>query len=143
MKDLLPVPKNGQSLIEALIAMSAAVLIIGGLLVAVTVSIKSAQFSRNQTLATKYANEGMEAVRSIRDRSWALLVYGNYGLQVSGQWSFASNPDTPAVGFTRVVKVEDVAPVDANKKKVTVTVSWSDASGTHKSELVSYFTKWQ
>lgn len=140
--------KNGQSLVEVVIAVAISILIIGGLLAAVTMALRSAKFAQNQATATKYAQEGMEAVRSIRDSNWSSLnTNGNYGLQYIGGWLFSGSSDTPATGFTRIVTIDDAVPPDSNKKKITVTVSWSDASGAnHQSRLTTYYTNpavWQ
>ncbi|MBI4999386.1 hypothetical protein HZB97_01295 [Candidatus Gottesmanbacteria bacterium] len=132
MKDLLvPVHKDGQSLLEALVAMAIAILIIGGLVAAVIVAVRNAQFARNQVLATKYANEGMEKIRSYRDQN----DWDNFKSEC-GSYSLGAVP-TP---FTRTHACQEEV---ADKMKVTITVSWTDSIGTHKSELNSYFTKWK
>ncbi|TSC53514.1 MAG: Uncharacterized protein LiPW16_371 [Microgenomates group bacterium LiPW_16] len=141
MKDLwVPVHKNslpaswrGQSLLEVLVAMAAAILIIGGLVAAVIVAVRNAQFARNQALATKYANEGMENTRSLRDTDWN--TFWGVGTRTEGP-----NPISGTV-FSRTIKYEDASGGTNDKMKVTVTVSWTDSAGTHQSELVSFFTK--
>lgn len=135
MKDLLPVhnKKNGQSLIEVLAAMAVAVIIISGLVGAVIVAVRNAQFAKNQALATSYANEGMENTRQQRDENW-----DNF-------WSKAGTTVGPTqIGttvFTKTINYDDVSGGTNDKMRVTVTVSWIDSSGTHKSQLVSFFTK--
>jgi len=109
--------------------MAIAIVIIGGLVAAVIVAVKNAQFARNQALATKYANEGMEKIRSYRDQTaWAVFKRGcgSYNLGA------VSSP------FSRSHTCQEVA---TDKIKVTITVSWIDPTGNHKSELTSYFTK--
>lgn len=133
MKDLLvPVHKNGQSLIEVLFALGIAVVIIVALVSVTIGSLRNAQFAQNQVLATKYANEGMEKIRAYRDQNdWTIFTGGCNGYN-------AGSVPTP---FTRNISCQQVGG-DTNKRKVTVTVSWTDSAGPHQSELVSYFTKW-
>ncbi len=130
----MPVPKkNGQSLIEVIVAMAVAILIVGGLLSAVIVAVRNSQFAKSQVLATKYAEEGMENTRQQRDTNWDTF------------WTKKGTTEGPAIisgtTFSRSIKYEDVSGGAGDKMKVTVTVSWTDTIGTHKSELVSYFTK--
>ncbi len=125
--------RKGQSLIEVIVAMAVAIIIVGGLLVAVIVAVRNSQFAKSQVQATKYAEEGMENTRQQRDTDWDTF------------WAKKDTTDGPAVIsgtiFSRSVKYEDVSGGADDKMKVTVTVSWTDTVGPHKSELVSYFTK--
>lgn len=61
--------QRGQTLIEVMIALTIGVLVIGALAIATVVSIRNATFSQNQTQAAKYAQEGIELVRTTRDRN--------------------------------------------------------------------------
>ncbi len=49
----------GQSMIETLIALGIAVLIIVALVQSIVTSVKNTQFAKNQTLATRYSQEGV------------------------------------------------------------------------------------
>lgn len=60
--------QNGQSLVEVVVALSVAAVIITALLIVVITSLRNAQLSQTQSRATKYAQEGLEKVRAIRDR---------------------------------------------------------------------------
>ena len=59
----------GQTLIELVIAVAVIVIVVGALVFATISSIRNAQSAKNQTLATKYAQEGLERVRVGRDRN--------------------------------------------------------------------------
>lgn len=147
---------SGQSLIEAIVAMAVALLIISGLVSAVIVAVKNSQFARNQSLATQYASEGIEWIRSQRDNNWT-----NFYLKagpVNDPYKYCLNniilswpPNTPCgssdYSLGNNVKQNfkrqaNISIVDATKILVIMTVSWSDPSGIHKVELNSYFTKW-
>ncbi len=59
--------------------------------------------------AMLYAEEGMEAVRNIRDRDYLELVSGDYGLSFSSDtWSFVAAPETIDAYYQRTVLIEDV-----------------------------------
>jgi type II secretory pathway pseudopilin PulG len=62
---------SGQTLIEVLIALSIGIIIIIAVTVVVLVSLDNAGFNKNENLANAYAQEGLEVVRGIKDRSWS------------------------------------------------------------------------
>lgn len=141
--------KNGQSLLEAIAALAVAMLVILALVWVTIVSIRNADFAKKQSQAAKYAQEGMENMRALRDSNWssfwAMATGSNYCFSGSAP---AGNCSTgcPSLGgvFRRCAKIEAVDSTPGKERaKVTVTVSWTDSSGTHKSEQISYFTKWQ
>ncbi|MFH0863899.1 MAG: hypothetical protein V1858_02345 [Candidatus Gottesmanbacteria bacterium] len=153
---------KGQFLIETLIALAASILIISGLVTAVTSAVKNAQFSKNQALATKYATEGMEWVRSQRDQNWSTFYPlsttsspGNRycistlptstwpSTNACGTSDYISGPSSATVFKREVLLFTEPATLPEIKIKATITVSWSDAGGNHKSNLESYFTNWQ
>lgn len=62
---------EGQSLVEVLVGLATAVLIIGAITAATIAALSNATFSKNQNLATSYAQQGIEIVRNLRDRDYA------------------------------------------------------------------------
>lgn len=144
--------KNGQLLLEVLMATALIILIIVALVSAVVVSTRSARFASNKSVATKYVNQGTEAVRSIRETSWTNLssVSGSTrGLQYNGsQWSFTASgitfdyPDTPANFYTRSINVTCNPPAN-DSCTVIVTVSWREGINLSASSSTIAFTKWK
>jgi len=63
---------KGQSLAELVIVMAVAIVIVGALVLTTIATLRNSQFSKNQAQATKLAQEGIEKVRTGRDRN-ALL----------------------------------------------------------------------
>lgn len=137
--------KKGQTILEVLIALGVGIVILSSIVLVVLVSLSSAKFARDQSLATQYAQEGMEVVRVIRDRSWtefSALTATDYCLgedetllsvrPVGGACSKIDNLFTRGVTITWSVE----------RATVTVEVSWVDSRGQHQSRLVSYFTRW-
>lgn len=125
--------ESGISLIEVVAAMAIAVLIITGLVFTAGEAIKNAQFSKNQALATKYAEEGMDKIRSERDRAADWTTFKANCLTY--------NLGTVPVPFTRTINCEEVGG-DTEKRKITVTVTWTDSSGSHQSQLTSFLSNW-
>ncbi len=133
--------QKGQSYIEVLVAMAvfglvsaaAFLLFFGGR----SISIDSV----NAQIANDYATEGSEAVRSIRDRSWAELSDGSHGVVLmNGQWYFASSTSDTKSIFTRTVYISTI---DSNTKKASTTVVWqTDPVRSQKTELVELLTSW-
>lgn len=58
----------GQTLIELIVVITVGILVVGALTFAVLFSLRNAKFSQNQNQATKLTQEGLEKVRSIRNR---------------------------------------------------------------------------
>lgn len=61
--------KMGQSLMELVVVIAVMIIVVGALTFATIASLRNAQFSQNQAQATKLAQEGIEKVRSLRDRN--------------------------------------------------------------------------
>lgn len=61
--------ESGQSLIEVVITLTITVVVLGALVITVLTSMRNAQFAQNQARATKYAQEAIDQIRSIRDRN--------------------------------------------------------------------------
>ena len=152
--------ESGQSLIEILLALALAVVVITGITFGVTSSLKNATFSKNQNLASSYAQEGMEIVRGIRDRSLNVFTSLPGGpnqclAQNSTTLVPRSGPDCNGEGnvgiFIREITLNNNSSdctTGANNTKVTVQVKWSDnncptaapSNYCHKIELISCFS---
>src|SRR3989304_8805507 len=69
----LPLARSGQSRGEAIVAGGSSLWVITGLVVLAVGAVRSATLARNRSLAVQYAQEGLEALRSVRDRSFSEL----------------------------------------------------------------------
>ena len=96
--------------------------------------------------AAYYAEEGLEAVRYLRDAGWraniaVTAITTTHYLSFGGVWALSTTPST-VNGFTRTVVFNDVyrdndtkdivaagggSSLDGNARKVTVQVSWTGA----------------
>lgn len=63
------VNEKGQSLLELLVVITVTTIVISALVFATIATLRNADFARNQTQATKLAQEGIERVRVGRDRN--------------------------------------------------------------------------
>jgi hypothetical protein len=76
--------------------------------------------SGNRNRAISIAEEGLEAVRNIRDDSFSNLVVGTHGINNSeGEWQFSGSSDSVDI-YTRTVTVSDI---NSDTKQVTSAVS--------------------
>lgn len=98
--------------------------------------------SANATLASDYAQEGMEAARTIRDRNWSELTNGDHGLVFTGtEWQFSGASDNKDI-FSRKISIATGA--NDNVKTATTTITWqTDPLRPQKIELVEQFANWQ
>lgn len=149
--------ESGLSIVEIILAvMIFSILAVSGVATVVH-SFTVNRRGEEETQATVVAQEGIEAARSIKNKSWSALTSGLHGLSPSGnQWSFSGTSDINGK-FTRVVNVEAVnrdgsgnivpAPTgsaDSDTMKVTSTATWDFYPGRSESvSLVSYMSNFR
>lgn len=147
----------GQTLIEVLAALGAASVVIAAITVAAVTALNNAQFSRDQSQATQYAQEGIETMRNLRDFDIAsisatALPDGNtYCMSQNCTYITSNILDKqcgPASGifcnqnvgkFVRSIMVNHNDSTcnasQTNDVKVTAVVSWNDSKCTSGSNL--------
>ncbi len=134
---------KGQSLIEVLIALSVVVLVLLALIAVTTVSVRNSTFAKNQSLATKHAQETIEKIRKYRDQNnWATFVADCTNKTALG----LIDPSPPFVLEAPVCNLPGTTDpcVEANNRcEVEVTVSWDDARGKHQTILTTYLSEKQ
>lgn len=160
--------QNGQSLLELITVISVAVIVVGALTFATISSLRNANFAKSQSQGTKLTQEGIERVRSIRDRDGGVNFTHSQGTttKFSDLWTVnMSSSCTPcyfildATGtnltgvtsvtfennisgsFTRQVQISDRSASYQLEKMITVVVRWSDFSGPHESKLTTVLRK--
>lgn len=136
---------EGQSLIEMLLMISLVVVLVTSIVVGSTVSLKNQQISSTKDQALRYAQQGIEIVRSLRNTDWtSFQLY-------SGSWCI-DNDDvlTALVDACSPLldeKYQRVATFtwDAinERMNVEVLVSWNIGSKAYSTMLESYFTDWK
>lgn len=146
--------QRGFGLIEILIAVSIVTATIFAFTEVATKSVRLTSKALAITQAGFLLDEGVEAVKILRDNAWTNIggvTNGTtYYLQFSGSaWSLTQTPQT-IDAFTRTVVFSSVSrdasddiattgTVDSNTKKVTVTVSWVDQTGSTVSKVLELY----
>src|SRR3989338_1570665 len=132
--------KTGQGLLEAVLAMA-----LFGFIALALISLALGGFGGilqggDQTRAEFLAQEGLEAVRAIRDRAWNENIYAKSAVADGlASWAFSGEGTEDVIGkFTRIISFESVcrdsgdeiavcpgAYTDVHSKKIIVEVEWS------------------
>lgn len=160
--------QSGQSLLEVVTASAVGILVVSALTYATIFSLRNATFAKNSAQATKLAQEGIERVRTLRDRDGQV----NYTISTTSSTSkfsdlwqssvslsceatcyfYFSTDSTEGVligadawetvppNFKRRFQIEDEG-TNHDQKKVTVIVQWTDFAGTHESRLTTILRK--
>ena len=138
--------ERGQSLIEAIVAVAAVVLIVTGLIVGTTQALRASQLARARSLANKYSQEAIELTRNLRDSGWTLFQTrsGRYCLAKDNSWPAGPSANcTPNIDNTYTREAIFSWDGVAERMIVTVRTSWSEGAVTRQSELTTYFTRWR
>lgn len=129
--------QKGQTLIETLSALAILSIVIVAVTTAVTTSLSNSEFNQNQTLATKYAQQGTEIVTQIRDQSYASFAgyTGPYYCLAQNQSTLgvaqstncsSTNITTANDNFIRSVQIQQGG-CAANVAQITVKVSFTNS----------------
>lgn len=145
--------KKAFSIIEIIIAVTIFSLLASFFIFSIIESYRINERSRDMSLATILAEEGLEAVRSIRDNDFGSLrshpQRKSYCLSLEkNQWSLITNPGNPRedcfepVGkFLRQIYIIGTGNV---RRDVFVIVSWDLISGERRSvRLLTRLTNWR
>lgn len=146
---------HGQSLFEVVIAIGVAALILVAAVSLSTTSLRNSNFTKNNALATKLAQEGGEWIRQQRDSGWEnLRTNTNKVCLGTLSWSATCSIDSvfsrsllfvckifnPATGVT---SNNPSCNINTNVIDSHVTVSWIDGQGTHTVKSVTTLTRWR
>lgn len=141
--------ESGQTLLELVVALGVVAVVLMGLVSAVTSSLRYGQASRFRSRSVKYAQEGIELARKLRDAStWdVFLSYSgtgtkNWCLSESGAWSADDGTGCPiAAGspFWRSVAFVWNDPV----VEVTSQTSWGEHTSSTTVALKTFFSAWR
>jgi len=139
-KDLSLTKEKGFSLIELLLASALFSIVVIAFFAAFIYGQEGTRVAGNRNRATLLAEEGLEAVRNMRDGGFSSLTPGTYGLSTNGgKWSFSGSSDVNDI-YTRNIVISDV---DANTKKISSNISWQQTlQRSGNLSLVTYLTNW-
>ena len=150
--------KSGFSLVEIVLAIAIAVMFFLAVYEMILFANKITANSLRRVEALNFAKEGIEAARTIRDKSWAANLAAvvndtNYYLAISGgKWTISQTP-APLLNtmFTRTIKfygvnrdvngnISATGTADVKTKKVVSTVSWTERGQAYNVALETYLT---
>jgi hypothetical protein len=148
--------KRSFSVLEIILAMGLFVVVVGGAVGVVLQAFSSTRLGEEETKATLFASEGLEAVRAIRERDFWALTTGTHGLsRVGGMWEFSASSNT-FEKYTRQIVISDVyrdgsgniiasgGTLDLYTKRVEAVVTWDFSTVRHNTaQLSTYFTYWE
>lgn len=159
--------EDGQTLIELIVVIAVSTVVVGALVFSTISSLRNSEFAKHQAQATKLAQEGIEKMRTLRDRDMMNSISYNDGSHTASKfsdfWSInlvcptncyfyfnasgvliggtAVNFETISAGnFTRQFQIEDYTD-GTQQKKITSVVQWNDFSGNHQSKLITILGK--
>lgn len=124
--------ESGQSLIEILAALAVMTIAILALVSITMISVRNASFAKNQSLATKYAQEAIEESRQSRNNNRNDFFDDNSLCQGT-----SLSPPSP-FSLTKTCSVN----ADNDKMDVEVKVEWNQTGKTHQVVLKTYLTQW-
>ncbi len=140
---------SGQTLLELVLALGVIAVVLTGLVSAVTASLRYSQSSQLRSRGVKYAQEGLELARKLRDSSaWdTFQAYSGSGtmdwcLSESGVWTASTGDGCPIVSgstFWRTVTFTWTDPL----MDVTSAVSWADRAAPSTVSFRTYFSQWK
>lgn len=160
----------GMSMVEVVVAMGVLVLVGGALVALVLQAVAMSNSAKMRSIATRYAEEGMEIVRSIRGPQvdWVSFVDSCTPSPVNGYYittgtTFHCDSGGILVSCDTFIPVSDCGSLEDNvgyakfkriirivasgsptdSVSVTVTVSWKDQGKDRNIVLVSNLTKWK
>ena len=144
---------KGQSLIEALVALGAAVVIISAVAISVITAVNNADYSKIQNQATAYASSEMEVLHQQSRADWTTFngatYLGTHCVDENGIMSLPSGGICPPPNTGNFKRQVDINPGDINNcssaTRVIVTVFWKDgrcpvSDYCHNTKLESCFT---
>jgi len=142
--------ERGQSLFEVVLALAIAALIIIAIVALATISIRNANFSRNQSLATRYAQEAIEWLRGQRDEDWDAFatraltpLWCLKSLSWTGVTTIGECGSSDFISDTIFKREVSFTIFDASSIDTEVKVYWEDAQGLHETKTVTTFTDWR
>lgn len=130
---------SGQSLVEVIASLGVVILIVAALVNLVTASLRSSNYAKTAAQANKYAQDGIEWIRSLRDsEDWDIFT-SREGLWCLKTLEELTNYADCTIGTT-IFKREALISEDGTRLKVKITVKWNDQAGEHKSQVETIFT---
>lgn len=150
--------QKGFTVVEIILSVIVFFIFSSGAVAIVLQGLDANRLGREQTIATEYATEGLEAVWSIKNQSYSSLIStpsAGLARSIAGTWLFSGTSNV-LNKYTRTITIADVqrdgsgnivasgGTNDPDTRKITSTVSWSVTPGRNDSVVLStYLTNWR
>lgn len=146
--------QEGMSLFEIVLSIGVLTLVLVGIVSLATTSVRNSTFSKERTLATKYAQEASEWLRSERDadntifkgRAGAVGVPVYYCLQIL-VWNNTGVCSTSEViantSFKRDLTLIKKTTPAKTVIEADVVVSWTNSQGEHQARSTTDLSDWR
>lgn len=149
---------NGFGMVEVIVSIAVVAGLLYGLGSVAQRSMRLATHNLRNVQANFLLQEGLEAVRVLRDSGWSANIASitngiDYYLDYTGGvWQLVASPSSPILGiFERKIRFDevkrnasdDISPsgaIDPNTRKVTVSISWDSPDGTVSKSISTYIT---
>ncbi|MFH1749952.1 MAG: hypothetical protein ABH837_03630 [bacterium] len=127
---------------ELLIALAIFAVLASSIIYVIIDALEAGRASKDRSIASTLAQEGLEIIRNIRNRDYNQLTNGTYGLTLSeNQWILSPTPELIQDRFTREIIIDDYA---TNKKLITSKISWELRPGRDlEINLESILSNWK
>ena len=147
--------KQGQSLVEAVVTIGVVLLLVSGLVVATTSTLRFNTQTKARTQALSYAKEGLEIIRMLRDNGWSSIPVANDSYCLTkGQTTLDLSSLPPCeksidAMFSRTISFSNESDIgkscqsSSQCRKVTVVVAWNESQGERSVTLSTYLTNWR
>ncbi len=142
--------QRGQSLFEVVLALGVITAITVGIVSLTVISIRNAGFSKNKTLAGRYAQEATEWLRSERDNDFTIFETHAQTSQwclISLNWNNvgACGESDKITGTPLLRDVTFSTNLVSGKTVIetSIRVYWGDAQGAHEVRSATSFSDWR
>jgi Tfp pilus assembly protein PilV len=146
--------RRGTGLIEVLVAAAVVTLLVIGITSVYRLAIRSSREAIRGTQSSLLAEEGLEAVRVIRDASWDAIDNASIGISYTltwtgTTWALTTTPSMIDGTFDRRVVFQNVyrdasddiaesGTLDGDTVRVNVTISWNTGTATTSRTVSTY-----
>ena len=129
---------SGFSLVEVLLSATIFSMLVVALVGVLSLGEEASVLGGKRVQAVFFSEEGLEAVRNIRDENFVNLIDGSYGLvKVANQWSLVGAPDING----RTINISTINP---NTKLIISMVDWQqNLQRSGNVTLATYLTNWK
>ncbi len=145
-------PNTGQALLEAIVAVGLVLVIATGLIAGTTFSLRVGSAGKLRSVASKYTQEGVEAVRILRDQSW-LIFQGTYSgvppagklwcIPKTGGWTSGTCVASQLLDGVYNRSARLVWDATQERVEATIFLTWNENGTMRQSQVITYFTDWK